>query len=77
MTNDLLTSSDKRWLLGALGAGVAGFFVAGPIGAAVGAAGTFGVHKVLGAKAAAAANAAATQQMAIDRARAAAQGKKP
>lgn len=72
----LLTKSDKRWLLGATGAGVAGLFVAGPIGAILGTVGVFGVHKALGARAAAASNAAANAQMAADHARAAAQSKR-
>lgn len=37
-------SSTVKWALGSVGAGIAGFFVAGPIGAAVGAAGLFGGH---------------------------------
>ena len=72
----LLTASDKKWLLGAAGAGLVGLFVAGPLGAIVGAVGTFGVHKALGAKAATMKNAAADAQLAVDRARAAAQGKR-
>jgi hypothetical protein len=72
----LLTTSDKRWLLGATGVGLVGLLMAGPIGAIAGAVGVFGVHKALGARAAASSNAAANAQLAADRARAASQGKK-
>lgn len=72
----LLTKSDKRWLLGAAGAGAAGLLVAGSIAGIAAAVGVFGVHKILGARAAAAANAGANAQMAADRARAATQGKR-
>lgn len=73
-SSDLLTSSDKRWLLGAAGVGFVGLLVAGPLGGIACAVGVFATHKALGAKAAAASNAAAAKQMAADRARAAAQG---